>query len=137
MGYGLFLSLISFFSQCWQSALFQSFFYSTFCLCQDSAAISGGEDRELERDASPRRDASHPSAVPTRHAVHPLNSDSGGSTAAGPVDVGAASDAGVTQREFLRSLVADAMEDFRDDVHRDIQGLHVAMLRQFHNFEVR
>ena len=69
--------------------------------------------------------------------MHPLNADSGGSTAAGPVDVGAASDAGVTQREFLKSLVTDAMEDFRDDFHRDIQGLHVAMLRQFHNFEVR
>lgn len=55
--------------------------------------------------------------------------------AAGPVDLGSAAEAGAVQREFLRSLVADAMEDVRDDLHRDIQGLHVTMLRQFHNFE--
>lgn len=112
-------------------------FYNASRLCQDSAAISGGEDGESESGLSPKRDASCPPAVTTHHSMHPLNADSGGSTAAGPVDVGAASDAGVTQREFLKSLVTDAMEDFRDDFHRDIQGLHVAMLRQFHNFEVR
>ena len=104
----------------------------TFIICyQDSAAISGGEDGD--GGLSPRRDPSHPAS----HAAHPVSARNNAPTAASPVDMGGASGAGATQREFLRSLVADAMEEVRDDLHHDIQGLHVSMLRQFHNFEVR
>lgn len=62
--------------------------------------------------------------------------------AVGAVD-GAGADADVGsnvqafQTEFLRNLVADAMEELRDEIHHDIQSLHVDMLRQFHNFHVR
>lgn len=62
--------------------------------------------------------------------------------AVGAVD-GAGADADVGsnvqafQTEFLRNLVADAMEELRDEIHHDIQSLHVDMLRQFHTFHVR
>ncbi|KAK7103028.1 protein NEDD1-like [Littorina saxatilis] len=104
----------------------------------DSAAISGGEDVGSEGGVSPRRDAPHLTNGSTSHAAITASTNAhnnSGSTAAVPVDVVAAGNAGIAQREFLRSLVADAMEDVRDDLHRDIQGLHVAMLRQFFVFE--
>ncbi|PVD24954.1 hypothetical protein C0Q70_15450 [Pomacea canaliculata] len=61
--------------------------------------------------------------------------------AVGAVD-GAGADADVGsnvqafQTEFLRNLVADAMEELRDEIHHDIQSLHVDMLRQFHTFHM-
>nr|KAG5695643.1 hypothetical protein BaRGS_029133 [Batillaria attramentaria] len=48
---------------------------------------------------------------------------------------GGARDVGQFQSEFLRSLVSDAMEEVRDDIHHHIQSLHVEMVRQFHDFQ--
>lgn len=35
------------------------------------------------------------------------------------------------QTEFIRNLINEAIEDFRDEIHRDMLNLHVEMLRQF------
>ncbi|XP_076313524.1 protein NEDD1-like isoform X2 [Tachypleus tridentatus] len=37
------------------------------------------------------------------------------------------------QAEFVHQVVRDAMEEFRDSVHRDLFNLHVEVIRQFHN----
>jgi len=41
------------------------------------------------------------------------------------------------QSEFIRSVVADALEEFREDVRRDIRNLHAEMVRQLHIQEVK
>jgi hypothetical protein len=43
---------------------------------------------------------------------------------------------GVTQRELLRSIVFDAMEEIGDQLHRDVQNVQVSMFRQIYNLEV-
>ncbi|XP_067683678.1 protein NEDD1-like [Haliotis asinina] len=43
----------------------------------------------------------------------------------------AASETSVFQTEFIRNLIREALEEFREDIHRDLQLIHLEMLRQF------
>ncbi|XP_046569527.1 protein NEDD1-like [Haliotis rubra] len=43
----------------------------------------------------------------------------------------AASETSVFQTEFIRNLIREALEEFREDIHRDLQLVHLEMLRQF------
>ena len=53
----------------------------------------------------------------------------------GPVHM-SIDDVGKKQKDYLSSLVTDAMEGMRDEIHMDIQQLQIAMVRQFFIFEV-
>eukprot|EP01135_Chromosphaera_perkinsii_P004042 Nk52_evm55s266 gene=Nk52_evmTU55s266 len=57
-----------------------------------------------------------------------------GHPAANPLGVSMGGEAGVSsefQAEFLKGVVGDCLDDFRTSVHRDIQSMHLEMLRQF------
>ncbi|ESO84367.1 hypothetical protein LOTGIDRAFT_236321 [Lottia gigantea] len=41
------------------------------------------------------------------------------------------SDPGLFQTEFIRNLVRESQEELREEIHRDLQSLHIEMLRQF------
>ncbi|XP_050413244.1 protein NEDD1 [Patella vulgata] len=46
-------------------------------------------------------------------------------------EVSGAADPNLFQTEFTRNLIREALEDFREEIHRDLTSLHVEMLRQF------
>ena len=41
------------------------------------------------------------------------------------------------QTEFVRNLIEDALDDFREEVRRDVMNLHLEMIKQFQLQQVK
>ncbi|KAL5013981.1 hypothetical protein ScPMuIL_008251 [Solemya velum] len=83
---------------------------------------SGCRDSTLSRGYSV-------SAAPSTHTIPHVSSASAASASA--ISPQGAENAQTFQTEFIRNLINEAIEDFRDEIHRDMLNLHVEMLRQF------